>query len=290
MTPRYRPCQVLRHWLCGVFATLRLGVRIFFWESVDNPRDALFDERHLKVDEQAQTLVGEAKIRQQLFLVNWSEKFDGLHFHDHLVLDNHVGPKASVDADVFINYRNRLLANSPEAPASQLKCQDRIINGFEEAGTERGVNTKGGVDDFLGDGVLSHDIRLQFLAKDDGLLSRDCVRDKTLPLCVTRSVRRAGGLVQTPLRHVKPQGAWHGPKKWRNPKRAWVGQFKSYLLAIDGVEDVVFARYHLTIEKGQMYSWKNIQPAVVEGNRKGYRFFQCGLRLIDGRYGVAGRR
>jgi hypothetical protein len=183
----------------SVLATLRLGVRIVF-EAVDNTRDAIFDERHLKVDEQAQTLVGEAKIRQQLFLVNWSEKFDGLHFHDHFVLDNHVGPKSSIDADVFINYRNRLLAHCPEAPAPQLKCQDRIINGFEKTGTERGVNTIGGVDDFLGDGVLSHNIRLQFLAKDDAMLSRDCaLRGKTLPLCVTRSVRRAGGLVQTPL-------------------------------------------------------------------------------------------
>jgi hypothetical protein len=106
----------------------------------------------------------------------------------------------------------------------------------------------------------------------------------------TASAACAGLYRETPLGHVKPQGAWHGPKKWRNPKRAWVGQFKSDLLAIDGVEDVVFARYHLTIEKGQMYSWKNIQPAVVKGNRKGYRFFQCGLRLIDGRYGLAGRR
>ena len=183
----------------SVLATLRLGVRIVV-EAVDNTRDAIFDERHLKVDEQAQTLVSEAKVGKKLLLMNRSEKLDRLHFHDHLVLDNHVGPKSSIDADVFINYRNRLLAHCPEAPAPQLKCQDRIINGFEKAGTERGVNTIGGVDDFLGDGVLSHDIRLQFLAKDDGLLSRDCVRDKTLPLCVTRSVRRAGGLVQTPLR------------------------------------------------------------------------------------------
>jgi hypothetical protein len=41
-------------------------------------------------------------------------------------------------------------------------------------------------------------------------------------------------------------------------------QFKSELLAIDGVEAVVFARYHLTIVKGTMYSWENIQPAVVK--------------------------
>jgi hypothetical protein len=41
-------------------------------------------------------------------------------------------------------------------------------------------------------------------------------------------------------------------------------RLKSDLLAIDGVEDVVFARYHVTIVKGTMYSWENIQPAVVK--------------------------
>ncbi len=77
----------------SVLATLRLGVRIIF-EAVDNTRDAVFDERHLKVDQQAQSLVSEAKIykkkkRKKQFLVNWSEKFHGLHFYNnHLVLDN----------------------------------------------------------------------------------------------------------------------------------------------------------------------------------------------------------
>ena len=76
MTPRYRPCQVLRRSSHRVLATLRLGVRVFFFESGDNPRDAVFDERHLEVDEQPQTLVSEAKVRQELFLVNRSEKLD----------------------------------------------------------------------------------------------------------------------------------------------------------------------------------------------------------------------
>jgi hypothetical protein len=44
-------------------------VRIVF-ESVDNARDAVFDQGHLEVDEQAKTLVGEPEIDQKLFLVD----------------------------------------------------------------------------------------------------------------------------------------------------------------------------------------------------------------------------
>ena len=44
-----------------VFAAWRLGVSIVF-ESVDHARDAVFDQRHVEVDEQAKTLVGESEI------------------------------------------------------------------------------------------------------------------------------------------------------------------------------------------------------------------------------------
>jgi hypothetical protein len=40
-----------------IFAAWRLGVNIFF-ESIDNPRDAVLDEDHVEVDQQAKTLVG----------------------------------------------------------------------------------------------------------------------------------------------------------------------------------------------------------------------------------------
>jgi hypothetical protein len=92
-------------------------VRIFF-ESVDNPPDAIFNECPLEVDEQAQSLVSKAKIRQQLFLVNRGEEFDGFHFHDHLVLDNYVGAESSIDANVLVDYRNRLLADCAEASSA----------------------------------------------------------------------------------------------------------------------------------------------------------------------------
>jgi len=111
---------------------------------------------HLEIDEQAQTLVSKAKIRQQLFLVNWGEEFDGFHFHDDLVLHNHVGAESSIDTDILVDHRNRLLARCTKTSAIQFVSQNCIVNGFEESRTKRGMDTVGSVDNFLGDGIFSH--------------------------------------------------------------------------------------------------------------------------------------
>ena len=58
------------------------------FESVDNARDAVLDQRHLEVDEQAEALVGEPKIGQELLVVNRGEKLDGFDFDDDLVFDD----------------------------------------------------------------------------------------------------------------------------------------------------------------------------------------------------------
>jgi hypothetical protein len=87
-------------------------VRIFI-QPVDDARDTVLDESHLEVDEKAEALVGEPEVGQKLLLVNRSEKLDGFHFHDHLVLDDQVGPESGVDADALIDHRDRLLPNCP---------------------------------------------------------------------------------------------------------------------------------------------------------------------------------
>ena len=58
------------------YASLRLGVRIVF-ESVDHAGDAVFDQRHVKVDEQAKTLVSQPEIGEKLLLVDRGEHLDG---------------------------------------------------------------------------------------------------------------------------------------------------------------------------------------------------------------------
>lgn len=105
-------------------------VRLFF-QAINNARDAVFDQRHVKVDEQAQPLVREAEIGQKLLLVNRSENLDGFHFYDHFVLDDQVGPKSGVDADGRVDHWNRLLAHRAKTPAAQFIGQDRVVNRFE---------------------------------------------------------------------------------------------------------------------------------------------------------------
>jgi hypothetical protein len=50
-----------------------------FFERIDDARDAVFDARHLEVDEQAQPLVRQAEIGQKLLFVNWGENLAPFH-------------------------------------------------------------------------------------------------------------------------------------------------------------------------------------------------------------------
>jgi hypothetical protein len=93
-------------------------VRIFF-EPIDDAGNAIFDECHLEVDEQAQSLVGEPEIGQKLLPVNRSEDLDRFYFDNHLVFDDQIGPESGVDADILVDYWDRLLPNRPESPAIQ---------------------------------------------------------------------------------------------------------------------------------------------------------------------------
>ena len=130
-------------------------MRIFF-QPVDDVCNAIFDERHLEVDEQAQTLVGEPQVGQKLLLVNRSENLDGFHFHDHLIFDDQVGAEAGVNAHTVVDHRNRLLPHRAQTPAAQFICQDWIVDRFEQARPERRMDAEGGIHNLLGDGVLGH--------------------------------------------------------------------------------------------------------------------------------------
>jgi len=147
-------------WL-RLFATWRLCVIIVF-QPVDDSRDTVFDQRHVEVDQQAKTLVGETEIGQKLLLVNRGKHLDGFDFDDDLVFDDQIGPESSIDTDVLLDYRNRLLAHRAETPAAQFIRQDGIVNRFQQARAKRRMNAESGIDDLLGNGVLSQASPLQF--------------------------------------------------------------------------------------------------------------------------------
>jgi hypothetical protein len=130
-------------------------VRIVF-ESIHNARNAVLDEDHVKVDEQAKAFVRQAEIRQKLFPVDRSERLDGFDFDDYLVFHDEIGPEASIYTDTLIDHRNRLLSHGAETSTAEFIRQDGIINGFQQARAEGRVNAEGGVHNLPGDGVLCH--------------------------------------------------------------------------------------------------------------------------------------
>ena len=51
---------------------------IIVFEPIDHAHDAVFDQRHVKVDEQAKTLVGQSEVSEKLLLGDRSNRLDGL--------------------------------------------------------------------------------------------------------------------------------------------------------------------------------------------------------------------
>jgi hypothetical protein len=67
-----------------------------------------------------------------------------------------VRPESGIDANVFINNRDGLLANHIKAPLSQFVGQDRIVDGFEQARPQSGIYMEGSVNDLSSNGVFRH--------------------------------------------------------------------------------------------------------------------------------------
>jgi hypothetical protein len=133
-----------------IFAAWRLWV----FEAVDNAGDAVLDECHLKVDEQAEALVGQAEIGQELLLMDQSEQFYGLDFDDDFILDNQICAEPGVDTDVLVDHWDRMLAGYAETAAVEFIRQDGVINGFQQARAEGRMDAIGGVYYLSGNGVF----------------------------------------------------------------------------------------------------------------------------------------
>jgi len=88
---------------------------IIVFQPVDDSRDAVFIQRHLKVDQQAKSLVGEPEIGQEMLLVDRVEHLDGLDFHDDLVFDHQIGPESllAIQGDGFAILLGELRPQQP---------------------------------------------------------------------------------------------------------------------------------------------------------------------------------
>ena len=100
-----------------------LFMRIFF-KPIDDAATPSLMSATWKLMRSPSRLSASRKQSEKLLLVNWGEKFDGLHFNHHLIFHDRIGPKSGVDADVLVDHRDRLLPNRPETPGDRLRGWD----------------------------------------------------------------------------------------------------------------------------------------------------------------------
>ncbi|HXB74928.1 MAG TPA: hypothetical protein VNY05_42245 [Candidatus Acidoferrales bacterium] len=145
------------------------------FESIDDARDAVFDERHMEVDPQSQTLVGEPEIGQKLLLVDRGERLDGFDFDNDVVFDHQIGAESGVDADIPIDYRNcSAPCENPVGPVHTPRPYGKRI----PASPGRGLyEFESGVDDLRGNGIPGQS-SLLIVSRQDAKTQRthDCLR------------------------------------------------------------------------------------------------------------------
>ena len=69
----------------------------------------------MKVYQEADSLVSETEIRQELSFVNRQDLFDCFDFCDDLVFDDKIKPITAIELDLFIRNRERFLLFDPES-------------------------------------------------------------------------------------------------------------------------------------------------------------------------------
>jgi hypothetical protein len=88
--------------------------------------------------------------------VNRRENLDRFDLDDHPILDDQVGSEPDVDPNRPIDHRDWLLAHRSESTLNKFIGEDCMVNRFQQAWSQGGVDAKGGVQDLFGNGVPSH--------------------------------------------------------------------------------------------------------------------------------------
>ena len=141
----------------------------------------MFDQVLAEIDEETESFVHQPQISQDLFAMNWLERGDRFHFHDHAIVDDQIGTKAFVEPDPIPCDRYRHLSFDQVAAFPQLMREGDFIYDFENAWPEPGVQAVGSIDDQSRDFILSH-------AAKPGLL---------LPACEAKNLRALASLRDT---------------------------------------------------------------------------------------------
>ena len=115
--------------------------------------DAVYQFRHVEVDDQADFEAGQAKIRQELCRVDWSEMRDGLHLDDDEPFDQHVENVRPMDRHPVMLDAERALLLDLESLRDQFVRQAGCVDRFEQTGSKLLVNPDRAADNLPTDDI-----------------------------------------------------------------------------------------------------------------------------------------
>ena len=138
----------------------------FFGHAIGDALNAMLDHVLAEIDKEAESLVHEAQIGQDLFAVDRIERSDRFQLHDHEFIDDQISAETFVEPDPIPRDRNSYLSFHGVAMFAQFMRKQDFVYDFEDAWPEPGVQAVCSVNDHSRDFILFHRAKraLLFLA------------------------------------------------------------------------------------------------------------------------------
>jgi hypothetical protein len=116
-----------------------------------------------EIDKEAESLVHEAQIGQDLLAVDRIERSDRFQLHDHEIIDDEISAETFVEPDPIPRDRNSYLSFHGVAAFAQFMRKQDFVYDFEDAWPKPSMQPIGGVNDHSRDFILFHRTKLVLL-------------------------------------------------------------------------------------------------------------------------------
>jgi hypothetical protein len=176
----------------------------FFDHTIGDTLNGMLDQMLAEVDKEAESLIHQPQIGQDLFAVDRIERGDRFDFHNHAIVDDQVSAETFIEPDSIPCDRNTYLPFYGVAVFAQFMRKQDFVCDFEDAGPEPGVQAVGSVNDHSRDFILFHRAKLVLLlpACEVKNFSAAASPRETFATLSKKSLSRKGAKAQRD-RHIK---------------------------------------------------------------------------------------
>jgi hypothetical protein len=137
--------------------------RKFFGHTIGDAFNAMLDQVFAEVDKEAESLIHQPQVGQDLLAVDRIECNDRLDFHDYAIVDDQVSAEAFVERDSIPCDRNDYLPFHYVTVFAQFMHKQDFVYDFEDTGPESGMQAVGRVNHPSRDFILFHAAKLVLL-------------------------------------------------------------------------------------------------------------------------------